>query len=79
MARHVVVERIDGPIGPGSATRAVRTTSATDDPALSKANTVQELLSSLIVEQKITNLFLAQAFGFRDDLDKLRADFGKEK
>lgn len=78
MARGVIVEDITNPIGPGTNTRAVRTTSASDDPALTQAVTVQELLRTMIIEQKITNLFLAQAFGFLDDIDRLRADFGKE-
>lgn len=78
MARTVIVEDIQGPIGPGDATRAVRTTTASDDPSFSSISETGRLLRLNLVEQRITNLLLAQFIDQRIDLDQLRAALEQE-
>jgi hypothetical protein len=73
VARNFVVERIEGPIGQGTAEKAVRVVGASDDPATARGLTVESLTKMLLVEQRITNLLLAQAFGQNDGLEKLRS------
>ena len=79
MARNVVVEGIEGPIGQGTAEKAVRVVGASDDPALAQGSASGDLLRLLLVEQRITNLILAQALStVRFDLDDLRLAHLKE-
>jgi hypothetical protein len=78
MARNVVVERIEGPIGQGTAEKAVRVVGASDDTSITQSYALADNIRLLLIEQRLTNFLLVQSFMPTLDLDAIRNDIQRE-